>query len=94
MGCSERASIAPASAISASPSPSTAIASVTVGRPNVSVPVLSNANVTLLPSVSSAPPPLNSTPPRAAAASADNTAAGTLITTAHGLAATSSVAVV
>ena len=43
-------------------------------------------------SPSSAAPPLNSTPPRAAADKADRIAAGTEITTAQGLAATSSVA--
>ena len=65
---------------------------MTEARPVVRVPVLSKANVSTAASVSSAAPPLKSTPPRAAADSADRIAAGTEMTMAQGLAATSSVA--
>ena len=73
-------------------SPSSATTRVTAALPVVRVPVLSKAKVSTAASVSSAAPPLNSTPPRAAADSAERIAAGTEMTMAQGLAATSRVA--
>src|SRR5690242_9087685 len=58
--------------------------SVTLGRPSVSVPVLSNATSVSLPSVSTTAPPLNSSPCRAPVASAAAIAAGVDITRAQG----------
>ena len=92
IGCSDCASIPAASASSVPSSPSIARMAVTAALPVVSVPVLSKANARTSASVSSAAPPLNRTPPRAAADRPDRMAAGTEMTTAQGLAATSTVA--
>ena len=71
--------------------PSTSMMSRTVGRPWVSVPVLSNAMVRTAPSSSNALPPLTKTPPRAVLAMPASTAAGVDIASAHGDAPTSTV---
>ena len=61
-----------------------AMMSVTLGLPSVSVPVLSNATVVMVPMVSSTVPPFSSSPRRAPEASPAAMAAGTEITSAHG----------
>ena len=71
--------------------PRTANTSDTESRPDVSVPVLSNATHVMRPSCSRCAPPLINTPERAAAVNAETMDTGVEITSAHGHATTSSV---
>jgi len=91
MGCSDRDSRDAATpstpSTGTSSTPSTA---VTISRPSVRVPVLSNATHRTEASRSRCAPPLMRTPARAAAVSADTMDTGVEMTSAHGQATTSS----
>ena len=90
IGCSEPCSAAAAKARrSSSATPGAAITSVTVGRPTVSVPVLSNTTVSTFASVSSAVALLTRTPTSAPRPVATMMAVGVASPIAHGHAITS-----